>query len=193
MRAKCLFVVGCVVLILTGCSGIGNQGANGDGSGFDSGATLEYVRELNENSNLDIDLLSDYDEAEQGKLVSVGNGPVSLMAYRDNITAYPGSYGTLDSVWTQMSFDNKKCDVFGIHVGSKEPQAKEVLEKYGYKLIDEVATKNSKYSVIDSRKEETYRKGDIRIKINSIYNDLMNISVTVFDDKEKSNNPNNVD
>lgn len=149
----------------------------------DGSDTFAVADELNANSNTVLKVL---DEAEYvSDKCYYTDGPISVLAYDDEVVAYAFDYpeNSDTGYWTQIGVTDSSLNVFGIHPGDDADCIENVMDKYGYELI-EINSERQKYNNSDSNCE--YRKGDLHIFFYMNENEIVEIYITVHEDKKHS-------
>lgn len=138
-----LFILGASCLLAACGINVQNSGSNQNGSGngqvtgpaannaSNTKDAFELASIINENSNIDLDLLSKAEYIE-GKCSYVDGGDFSTLRYDGEVYAYAFPYpeDNGESYWTQIYVSGEGNDVLGIHVGDNLSDAIEAVSQY---------------------------------------------------------------
>lgn len=154
MKKRYLSVIILLMLMLAGCSEKKETGAEVAESAAINESSDKYIEELNDNSNLGVELNQDsgltVEEAkqyhvDQPYVITVDGKFTEYYCFR-----YPNNEAPLSI--TQISIGDEEYDVFGIHLGDNPEESIAVLSDWGYEEED--------YPVDHAYK---YIKGDINV------------------------------
>lgn len=143
---------------------------------IDEDIRTEYSRyianELNDNSNMGLELLSDMSDKEYTKIVE-DDGRTRVYGGYYLTTGFCGTYSEEEkSVITTIFINDSQCDIFGIKKGDSVDVIQDVISKNNYILEDDTEGNGLRYI--------HYRKGDIRIIFASEEGNIISMAVDLM-------------
>ena len=147
---------------------------------------FELADIINENSNIELKLLSKAGDSEGNEFSSGGlEDMVTVNSYNGEVKAYAFPYpDDSDTVyWTQIYVENETNDLLGIHIGDDISDIIPIMEKYGYAFNEST---DRVYSSKDADHIEIYRQGDVYFSFYMKGDTLVYMLVSVHEDHTDS-------
>ena len=129
----------CITLLclslLIGCSKkTETPDASAQTTAFDNASSPEYIKELNENSHLGMELNQDsgLTEKEAGQYGYDHPYVINHADKETNYYCFKSPYSEAPLSVTQIEILNEEFDVYGIHLGDSTENSSAILKSYGY-------------------------------------------------------------
>ena len=147
------------LVVLTGCSKDAEtlETPTENISGSDDLSSIEYIQELNDHSNLGMELNQDSGLTEkEAAQYSYDNPYVMYLNDKDtNYYCFKSPYSDTPLSVTQIEILDEEFDVYGVHLGDSLEESSTILRDYGYN--------ETTYPLNNMHQ---YTKGDINIIIS---------------------------
>lgn len=158
------------VFSLLACS---NEKDESDSGLIKKGYTISAIIELNENSNMGLELLCDMSDKEYTKIEEEDERTRVYGGYFFT-TGFCGVYPKNEkkSVITTIFINDSKCDIYGIKKGDSVNVIQDVISKHNYSLEDDTESNGLRYI--------SYQKGDIRIVFACEEDSIISMAVDVM-------------